>query len=179
MRKPGDLPASGSVRHETLAARDIPDRCFYCGSAMSDSVLVYDRRKCMKNRKTLIAVIIAVVLAAVLAVVYVFNKPKTAAGAKHVTVTIREEDGMENTWETDTEAEYLVQVLDELQKAGKLTYEAVDSDYGPYVTAMNNIVADYGVNGKYWAIYVNGEYGSYGIGEQPVTDGDVYTFAVE
>lgn len=133
----------------------------------------------MKNRKSLIAVIGAVVLAAVLACVYFLNKPKTTAGAKHVTVTIKEEDGMENTCEADTDAEYLVQVLDELQKAGKLTYEAVDSDYGPYVTTINDIVADYNVNSKYWAIYVNGEYGSYGIGEQPVTDGDVYTFAVE
>ena len=86
---------------------------------------------------------------------------------------------METTLDADTDAEYLVQVLDELQAAGKLSYEAVDSDFGPYVTTINNIVADYNVNGKYWAIYVNGEYGSYGIGEQPVADGDVFTFSVE
>ena len=133
----------------------------------------------MKNRKTMTALIGALVLAAVLACVYFLNRPKTSAGAKHVTVTIKEEDGMETTLDADTDAEYLVQVLDELQAAGKLSYEAVDSDFGPYVTTINNIVADYNVNGKYWAIYVNGEYGSYGIGEQPVADGDVFTFSVE
>lgn len=133
----------------------------------------------MNNRKNWIYVIGALLLAVLLGVVYFFNRPKPATGAKHVTVTVKEEDGMETPYEADTNAEYLVQVLDELQKTTDFTYEAVDSDYGPYVTTVNNIVADYNVNQKYWAIYVNGEYGSYGIGEQPVADGDAFVLAVE
>ena len=133
----------------------------------------------MNNRKNWLYVIGGLLLGLLLGMVYYFNRPKPVTGAKHVTVTVKEEDGMETPYEANTDAEYLVQVLDELQKTTDFTYEAVDSDYGPYVTTVNNIVADYNVNQKYWAIYVNGEYGSYGIGEQPVTDGDAFILAVE
>ena len=35
-------------------------------------------------------------------------------------------------------------------------------------------VSDYAVDGAYWSIYVNGEYGNYSADQQPVADGDVY-----
>ena len=146
---------------------------------MSGRARTVQEGQMMNNRKNWLYVTGGVLLALMLGLVYFLNKPKPAAGAKHVTVTVKEEDGRETSYEADTNAEYLVQVLDELTKSTDFVYETVDSDYGPYITSINNVVADYNVNQKYWAIYVNGEYGSYGIGEQPVTDGDVYTFTVE
>ena len=146
---------------------------------MSGRARTVQEGQMMNNRKNWLYVTGGVLLALMLALVYFLNKPKPVTGAKHVTVTVKEEDGMETSYEADTNAEYLVQVLDELTKSTDFVYETVDSDYGPYITSINNVVADYNVNQKYWAIYVNGEYGSYGIGEQPVTNGDVYTFTVE
>ncbi|MBR4445115.1 MAG: DUF4430 domain-containing protein, partial [Solobacterium sp.] len=59
------------------------------------------------------------------------------------------------------------------------TYEASTSEYGLFINAVNGLTADYDKDGAYWAIYVNGEYGSYGADQQPVTDKDTYSFVYE
>ena len=41
------------------------------------------------------------------------------------------------------------------------------------------MVADFSKDSTYWAVYVDGEYGQYGLDAQPVTDGSEYTFAHE
>ena len=40
---------------------------------------------------------------------------------------------------------------------------------------VNGVKADYTADGAYWAFFVNGEYCNYGIEEQPVLDGDVFS----
>ena len=55
-----------------------------------------------------------------------------------------------------------------------LTVEGADGDYGLYIDTVNGLTADYAVDGAYWSIYVNGEYGNYSADQQPVADGDVY-----
>ncbi len=133
----------------------------------------------MKNKKTIWAAIGVVVLAGILACVYLLNKPKTSVGSKHVILEVKDNDGHVKGYETDTDAAYLAELMDELKASTDFTYEAEDGDYGLYVTSVNNLLADYDKDQSYWAIYVNGEYGSYGINEQPVTDGDTYTLAYE
>ena len=54
-----------------------------------------------------------------------------------------------------------------------------DGQYGLYVTEVNGIVADYNVDGTYWAFYVDGEYASSGVDKTDVADGAVYSFKVE
>ncbi len=44
---------------------------------------------------------------------------------------------------------------------------------------VNGLTADFTTGNAYWAIYVNGEYGSYGLSQQPVTDGDTYAIVYE
>ena len=68
-----------------------------------------------------------------------------------------------------TDAEYLQQAMDETKG---LTYE----EESGFVNTINGETADWNVDQSYWAIYVNGEYGQYGIASQPVSDGDVYLF---
>jgi len=75
-----------------------------------------------------------------------------------------------------TDAEYLAQVFDEVDG---LTVEGDTTEYGLYITTVNDVTADYNVDGAYWAIYVNGDYGMYGADQQPVTDGDKYTLKYE
>ena len=133
----------------------------------------------MKNKKTIWAAIGILVLACVFAGVYLLNKPKTSRGSKHVVLEVKDNDGFVKGYETDTNAAYLADLMDELKNSTDFTYEAENGDYGLFVTSVNNLLADYDTTQCYWAIYVNGEYGSYGISEQPVTDGDTFTLAYE
>ena len=45
------------------------------------------------------------------------------------------------------------------------------------VKVVNGETADFNVDSAYWSVLVNGEYGNYGISQQPVHDGDVFTIA--
>lgn len=42
------------------------------------------------------------------------------------------------------------------------------------VESVNGVFADYVKDGAYWAIYVDGAYGNYGIDAQPLEDGHTY-----
>lgn len=133
----------------------------------------------MKDRKTRSMIIAAAVLVILMGIVYYFNRPKAVQGEKHIKVEVKNESGTVTSYEEDTNAEYLAEALAELQKNSPFTYEAVEGPYGLYLISVNNEEADYNKTQTYWAVYVNGEYGSYGISEQPVADQDVYTLAVE
>ena len=47
------------------------------------------------------------------------------------------------------------------------------------VEVVNGEQAIYAEDNAYWALYVNGEYGQYSANQQPVTDGDTYTWTYE
>ncbi|MBQ3974421.1 MAG: DUF4430 domain-containing protein, partial [Lachnospiraceae bacterium] len=75
--------------------------------------------------------------------------------------------------------EYLSGLMDELSAGGDFSYQGSTSDYGLFIESVNGLAASYDDNGSYWAIYVNGEYGSYGADAQPVTDGDSFALKYE
>jgi len=130
-----------------------------------------------KNNKKIIIALIAVVLVIVcMLLVYNINKPKATQGAKHVTIEVVDNNGASKAYETNTDAEFLSQVFDEIED---LAVEGETSEYGLYITTVNGLTADFDTDGAYWSIYVNGEYGSYGADSQPVTDGDAYKLAYE
>ena len=54
-----------------------------------------------------------------------------------------------------------------------------DGQYGLYVTEVNGIVADYNVDGTYWAFYADGAYASSGVDTTDIVDGSTYSFKVE
>ena len=54
-----------------------------------------------------------------------------------------------------------------------------DSDFGLYIKAVNNITADFNVDGKYWAVYIDGEYAMTGVDSTPVEEGTTYSLKVE
>lgn len=135
----------------------------------------------MKKQKTLLIAAGALVLVLAMLGIYIVKKPKPAAstGSKQVEVTVRDDKGEEKGYQVNTDAEYLIQVLDELKQGGEFTYEGTDGDYGMYITSVNGLEANYDVNQAFWSIYVNGEYGSYGVSDQPVNDGDQFMLAYE
>ena len=118
-------------------------------------------------------------LAAVLMTVMVMGL--AACGGKDegkysITVEVMDAVGNVSSYTGKTDAEVLSEAIGDIDG---VTLEGYESDYGFYITAVNGIVADYDADGAYWSIYVNGEYGMYGIDTQPVADGDTYTFAYE
>ena len=115
------------------------------------------------------AVIILAVVVAAMAVIYMFMKPGTQSGSKTVTIQVIDSAGETASYTVRTDAQYLDQAMDEAQG---LSYE---TDAGGMVITVNGETADYTADQAYWAFYVNGEYCSYGITQQPVADGDVFS----
>lgn len=132
-----------------------------------------------KNNKIIISIIAVIAVIAILFGVYKAFGPKAQAGTKAYTVTVTGADGTSKSYEGKTDAEYLRDLMDELQAAGDFSYDGSDSDYGLYITTINGETADYDTDGAYWSIYVNGEYGQYGADSQPVADGDAFSFVYE
>ena len=158
----------------------------------------------MKKNKTglIIGLIALVAVIAIMIVVYNVNRPKpqpaaetlateavtevkedetqdpapAADGSKHITIEVTGADGKTTAYELATDAEYLRQAMDE---ADGLTYSGTESDFGMMVEVVNGEQAVYAEDNAYWAFYVNGEYGQYGIDSQPVNDGDVYSLVYE
>jgi len=54
-----------------------------------------------------------------------------------------------------------------------------ESEYGLYVKTVNGELADWNIDQKYWAFYIDGEYAMTGVDTTEVTAGSTYTFKVE
>lgn len=93
---------------------------------------------------------------------------------KAFTFEVVDKDGNIETFAITTDKATVGEaLLDEGLIAGE------DGQYGLYVTEVNGIVADYNVDGTYWAFYVDGEYASSGVDTTDVVDGSTYSFKVE
>ena len=122
---------------------------------------------------------LALVLVCVMGLVYFFSRPKPLADRKQVSLTVRDNTGSETVYEVKTSASHLIEVMDDLKASADFDYEGNKGDYGFFITSVNGIAADYETDQAYWAIYVNGEYGSYAADAQPVNDGDLFVLAYE
>ena len=123
------------------------------------------------NKKIALAAVVLVLVAAVFAGAYFFLSPKATAGDKNITIEVVDDEAKSTMYEVSTDAEYLG---DAIRETKDLVVEGTEGDYGLMVTTVNGVVADYNVNGAYWAFYVNGEYCNYGMDEQPIADGEAY-----
>lgn len=128
------------------------------------------------SKKIVIAGVIIAALIAIFAGVYFLLAPKANVGAKSITLTVIDDTGAETVYDVNTDAEYLVEVFDEVEG---LTVEGDDGDYGLYINTVNGVTADFNADGAYWSIYVNGEVGMNGASSQPVVDGDTYSLVYE
>lgn len=123
----------------------------------------------MKNKKIWIAVIALVAVAAVMLGVYFATREKPVEGGKEITVTVVHKDGSEKVYTCHTDEEYLGPVL--------LTEKIVQGDMGPYglfITAADGEVADYNVDGGWWAVYKGEEQTTTGADAVTIADGDVF-----
>ena len=125
----------------------------------------------MKSKKILSVAVVAV-LAVALALVYVAYGEKAVDGSKSITFEVVMADETSTVYELDTDAQYLIEAMNE---ADGLTFEGEEGIYGMSVSTVNGIRADYTLDGAYWGFYVNDEYCNYGVSQQPVEDGDVFS----
>ena len=127
----------------------------------------------MKQKKIL-GVAALLLLAAAMLAAYLAFRPAPETGSKVVSLEIVDDLGAARSYEVQTDALYLQQVM---EQAEGLTFEMADG----MVHTVNGLRADYVLDGAYWGFFVNGDYCSYGIEQQPVENGDafsiVYTLA--
>ena len=122
-----------------------------------------------KNTKLIVAVIALVVVIAALLCVYAVTRPETSQGAKTFTVEVVHADGSTRTFTYHTDEEYLGAVL---LAEGLIAGE--ESQYGLTIITVDGEDAVWETDNAYWAIMVNGEYGTNGVDTTPVNDGDVF-----
>ena len=125
----------------------------------------------MKSKKILSVAVVAVLVVA-LALVYVAYSEKAVDGSKSITIEVVMADETSTVYKLDTDAQYLIEAMNE---ADGLTFEGEEGIYGMSVSTVNGIRADYTLDGAYWGFYVNDEYCNYGVSQQPVEDGDVFS----
>ncbi len=123
------------------------------------------------NKKLMIGAAALAVLIVVFAAAFLLFRPKTAQGAKAITIEVIDNHAASTVYNVDTDAEYLRQAMEE---ADGLTFSGSESEYGMMVETVNGVTADWNVDQSYWGFFVNGEYCNYGIDSQPVADGDAF-----
>ena len=95
-------------------------------------------------------------------------------GSKSFEFTVVNMAGEETTFEVKTDEDTVgAALLENNMIAGE------DGDYGLYVKTVNGETVDYDKDGKYWAFYINGEYGMTGVDSTDIVDGDSYAFKAE
>jgi len=122
-----------------------------------------------KNTKIIIAVVAVVVVIALFLGIYLAARPQTSQGAKAFTVEVVHADGSSKTFTYHTDEEYLGAVL--------LAEGLIAGEEGPYgltVITVDGEDAVWEKDNAYWAVVVNGEYGTTGIDLTPVNDGDAF-----
>ncbi len=83
-------------------------------------------------------------------------------------------EGKQTAFEVHTDAT----IVGEALQAVKLL-EGEAGPYGLYIKAVNGIPLDYDKDGKYWAVYIDGEYAMTGVDAIEITAGATYTFQPE
>ena len=123
------------------------------------------------NKKKIIGIVAFIVIIAALVGAYIAFRPSASAGEKSITSEVVDSSKETTSYDVDTDAEFLRQAMEETDG---LEFSGTESEYGIMISTVNGETADYEKDGAYWSIMVNGEYGNYGIDQQPVVDGDVY-----
>ena len=111
------------------------------------------------------ALVVACLLAAVL---YIQTQPGTTEGAKAIDVVVVHGDGTEATFQYQTDAEYLGDVLTE-----NGLVEGTESSYGLFITTVDGETADDSLQ-QWWCITREGETLSTGADQTPIADGEQY-----
>lgn len=95
-------------------------------------------------------------------------------GQTSFTFTVTHLDGSQKVYNVSTDK---TKVGEALVDNGIIAGE--DGQYGLYVKTVDGETLDYDTDGKYWAFYVDGAYGSTGVDMTDITAGVSYEFRAE
>ena len=98
-----------------------------------------------------------------------FTDTELGEGAKTVIVTVKAE-GQSVTFTIKTDRNTVGDAL-----IDNALVEGDESTYGLYIKKVNGILADYNIDGSYWAFYINGKYAISGVDTTEITEGAVYS----
>lgn len=99
---------------------------------------------------------------------------KLGKGSNKFDFMVVDQNGKETAFEISTDKTIVGDALLDVKLiAGE------NSAYGLYVKTVNDITLDYDTDGKYWAFYINGEYGMTGVDTTEIVAGDIYCFKAE
>ena len=122
----------------------------------------------MRNKRKILGIGALLLLVVVMLLAYITFRESAQTGSKYVELSVLDNTGSAICYTVKTDALYLQQVM---EQADGLTFEMEDG----MVHTINGVRADYVLDGAYWSFYVNDDYCSYGIAQQPVEDGDVFS----
>ena len=117
-------------------------------------------------KKVLISVIALVVVVAALFGVYQMTKGKTVEGEKSITIDIVHKDGSTNTFEVNTEREFLGEVLND-----EKLVDGEEGAYGLFITTADGETAD-DSNQEWWCLTKGGEQVNTSADQTPIADGE-------
>lgn len=129
----------------------------------------------MKNKKMILAVVALVAVIALMAGLAMANKPQAQEGSKQVTVIIVHKDGTEKNLQYNTDLEFLSELL--LEK--ELVTGYASEEFGFTIEGVDGVVADWAVDGAYWALYEGDEYATASAAGIVLADGGVYKLIYE
>lgn len=102
------------------------------------------------------------------------GKTHLGTGSKSFDFDVTDADGNTTHFVVSTDRDT---VGDALLELGLIAGE--EGAYGLYVKTVNGLTFDYDTHGKYWAFYVNGEYGMTGVDTTEIVPDTLYAFVVE
>lgn len=123
----------------------------------------------MSKKKNLLGLGILIVLIAIMVAVWFGFRQKPVEGSKKITIEVVNSEKESKVYELKTDAQYLEEAMKEAEEDG-FSYTCENG----MVLKVNGERADFNKDGAYWGLFVNGEYGEYGIAEQPIEDGDAF-----
>ena len=127
----------------------------------------------MQKKQTKIAGILLVLCCVLALIVFFQTRPDTAAGEKHITISVVHSDSSKSTFSYDTDAEYLGEVLTEEGLA-----EGTEGPYGMFITTVDGETADDSKE-QWWCITKGGEMVNTGADQTPIQDQDQFELTLK
>ena len=124
----------------------------------------------MKNKKLWAGLLALILVIGAMAAVWLSSRETAVEGGKNITVAVVHKDASEKTFQYDTDAEYLSQVL--------LDEGLIQGEEGPYglmISEVDGETADWNVDQGYWALYIGEDYATTGADGIVLTNGGEYS----
>lgn len=121
----------------------------------------------MKKSNLILGCAALALIAAVFVLVYTQLRPATVEGEKNITVSVIADGETVRTVSINTDAEYLREALE-----SENLIQGDESEYGLYITTVDNITADWNAGQSWWCLTKGGEDVFTGVDTTPIEDGD-------